>query len=291
MTIRRVSLNSMLVSSLCALASMAIPGSAFALNEGGLYYVNDHDSAGACGGDDVTEGFNQTDYLRDAMVTWGWDRTSLYANAGVDFQDIADVNVDANGDDAADPSGIDSADVGMIYTHGNYDGCTSDTSRSTISMGSNAAACTVSNGTTSSSNDVDWGDTDLNVMIITTCNSLQLCVFEDGGYFTNSDSLGIVLGFHGTAYDSGTHTNNFENFVDSSRYDGVGDNWVDKLTRRPIGADNDECGVAVVYGATTSDRDNIYNNGGLQDWKTVTATGTAAMYFISGCDPDTGNEL
>jgi hypothetical protein len=275
-----------------SLAVAILAGPASALKEATLYYVNTHSSSsGGCSGSNFSWGDDTVDYLADKLDGWGWDRVYEHSNQWLDFRDVADVDEDSGGNDSADPAGVDSADLGMVYSHGGVSGCDEDAAYSYMKMGDAATECKVRYGALSSQNDVWWGDTDLNIMIIDTCKSLQKCAFDDQAYFVASNNMGALLGFHGISYDSRNHTNNFEDFVDDSRYNGLGDNWVDEMTYRWIGWNNDECGTAVTFGATESDCDFVYQWGGLEDWKSISSHAHARFYYIEGCNPDGGNKL
>lgn len=260
-------------------------------NEATIYYVNDHSSAAACGGDSFSWGDDTAWYLSDKLNAWSWDRVYLHGNLWVDFKDFADRSIDRAGADGDDPDGIDSADLGFIYTHGTSGGCSAGNAYSRLNMGDDAFTCNVKYGKKSSRNDVEWGNTDLNIMILDACRTLQKCVFDNGGYFVAEKDLAALLGFHGISYDSASHTNHFENFVDDSRWNGLGDNWVDDMTYQWIGWDNDECGTAVVFGSDSSDGDRIFQWGGLQDWKVISSHLRSWFYYISGCNPGSGDKL
>jgi hypothetical protein len=258
--------------------------------EATLYYVDDHDGANACGGSDFSWATDTVGYLEDKLDLWGFDETYYHGNTFVDSQDLADVNEDATGWDHAGPHGIDSADIGMVYSHGGYS-CAND-HHSYIKMGdANGAECNLHYSSAASFNDAWWGDSDLNAMIVDTCSSAQWCVWNNGGYYAVSGNFAALLGFHGISSDRSSHTNNFENFTDNSRYNGLGDNWVDDLTRRPIGADNDECAVAIIYADNDSDADYIFDYMGLQDWKTPGSHTVSYYYYIENCNPDDGQQL
>lgn len=286
--------NSALTRNLVRFAAAAtalVAGESLAISEASIYYVDDHSSDAACGGSNFQWGDKTAGYLADKLRTWNWDRVYEKGNLWVDFRDFADVDENSDGNDAADPAGIDSADLGFIYTHGSSGGCDTDKAYSRISMGDGDTTCKVQYGNQYGGNDVQWGDTDLNIMILDACRTLQKCVFNDGGYFVAENNLGALLGFHGVSFDRRSHTNRFEDFVDASRYDGLGDNWVDEMNAFVIGGNNDECGTVVTFGADSDDADYTFQWGGIEDWKTVTGHGTSCYYYISGCDPKSGDPL
>jgi len=179
---------------------------------------------------------------------------------------MADRSLDSDGDDHIANYGWDTHDLAFLYSHGGKS-CSSE--YSSVKMGRGTDQCKLYIGKDYSGNDAWWGGgqsggSDLNIAIIDTCQSVHKCVWAGGGYRNNSGSFGALLGFHGESYDSSTHTGNFEDFVDMSRYDGLGLNWVTEMTEF-YGVNEDECATVVTIGSTSSDRNNIYNNGGLQD--------------------------
>lgn len=269
----------------CLIFTLTAPGHALAEKEATLYYVDNHSGAGACGGGNFTWADDTAEYLRDSFNLWNFAQVSLYSNAWLDFRDIADQDEDPAGRDAVDPAGIDSADVGFIYSHGFRSACDGvDHDFSGIQMGDNNTTCGVRYGRYNNGNDAWFGDEDLNILIVDTCHSVDRCVWDDFAYTNTSDNMGALLGFHGISYDSSKHTDHMEDFVDSSRYNGLGDNWVSMLTDLRPGSNNDECATAVVYGATRADINFIFDRGGLDDWKTVTGD-RSVFWYIKGCNP------
>lgn len=278
------------IPSVAVLAAVLAAGTAEAAREGTLYYVNDFDGADACGGSDLSWGDDTVGYLEDKLDDWGFDSVYYHGNRWLDFEDVSDADENVNGEDEVSSRGIDSADIGMMYSHGGKN-C-SGSHYSSVKMGDNdGASCTLLYSSSAAGNDSWWGDTDLNAMIIDTCSSAQWCVWNNSAYFHADGNFATFLGFHGLSYDSRKHTNNFEDFVDNSRYNGLGDNWVDELTRRPIGSNNDECAVAIIFEDSSSDADFTFDYMGFDDWKTPGSHTTSYYYYINGCDPDGGNAL
>lgn len=264
---------------------------AHAGKEAVIYNVDNHSDH--CGGGDFNYGDATGDYLETKIESWSWDHIVRSSDVNVWFHQMTDGDYDTNGQDDHGWYGWDTSDVAFIYSHGSKS-CSNG--YSSVQMGRDWQPCTVRYGRNYAGNDAWWGgdhgsSADLNIAIIETCNSVQDCVWSSGGYRNNSGGFGALLGYHGISYDSSTHLNNFKDFVDSSRYDGLGDNFVAELTRFISGSENDECAAVVTIGATSSDRDNIFDNGGLQDWKTVTSHSSSSMYYMDNCDPDDGAVL
>lgn len=262
--------------------------------EARIYYVEEFDGAGACGGDDLSWGYDSTDYLRDAALSWSWSSSLLYPDALTDLQDIADADEDSLGADHLS-AGFDEGDVAMLYSHGGYGGCSDDVPWSSFVMGDDNGDedryCSVFLGAANAGNDVWWGDTDLNMVIVDTCNSLRECVAMDGSYYAGEDNFSLYLGYHGISWDRSGHTSRFEDYVDTSELDGAGDNWVDEMTSQPIGWDNDECATGISYGANESDADYTFDYGGLGDWKVPSSHTSSWFYYIGGCNASGADEL
>lgn len=234
------------------------------------------------------ESFNDRSYregrvLYDAAGRWGMKRMH-YTNNHVNFRDWADSSQDGWGKDHI---GADRADVGMLVTHGGTS-CSGEHVR--FLMGDTAASCDLY-AANSSSNDIEWGDLDLNVVILATCESVQKCSFENSNLKGGAKNLNIINGYHGTMIGTIAQRNRFrDNYVDVSRYSGVGNNWVTGVTKFKLIL-RDICATSIVFGKTQADRDYIFDNGGLEDWKINTATNKTAFYYIEGCDPAHGEKL
>lgn len=278
--------------SITTLAAVALLGNrqAEAAREATLYYVKDFDGPLTCGGSDLSYAYHTIDYIRDKLVDWSYDEAFAWGDRYVDFVDFADVDIRSNGKDHKESMGIDSADVGMIYTHGKYR-CSGGQYYGSIEMGDSAFNCWTQYSDSAPANDSWWGDTDLNVMIVDASHSTQKCVLDSGDLFHVDGNFVMLLGFHGTAYDSTDHLHNFWDFVDDSRSDSLGDNWVDELTRRPLGVDNDECAVAVVYEDTEAQADSSIHDMSWFRWNTPGSHSKLYYYYIRNCNPLHGNKL
>ena len=258
------------------------PSYAFAAFEAVIAISNQFNQAGECtcagkGGKpcvDFAYGDDYDIYLTGKLNGWGYDRVTRYYRTAVKYNYWANV-----ADDVA-PYGVDSADVGLLYTHGN-----AGTDHSLVVMGDASQTCIMQYGEYGS-NDVKW-DTDLNYVIIHSCKSAERGVYTNGSYTLSSmrsPNMGLLLGFHGYGYDSSSDYNDFKGFVDGTRADGLGDDWVDEMTRTPSGSDNDTCAAAIVWAADVAQRDNIYSYAGFMDQKAA-GTGVSGYYAVSGCEP------
>lgn len=275
-------LNLLITSA--AVAIVLSPFSASANNEGMLFVVGDHDHPDACGGSDFGYHYNSGNHFYYKWGDWNFDRRPYYDNRGVDFRDLADQSVDPDGRDHL-TAGADSADVVYVYSHGGAR-CESNHRYSHVKMGDDSGTCSLRYGNPdlNTRNDVLWGNTDVDWMIIDSCKSAEECVFNPGGY-DKIGTTGLVglLGFHGCSFDGYAHSSKIGTFVANSRYDGLGDNWVDGLTTFYSG--DDECATAVIYGSSGSQRDYVYNNAGFQDRKSNTTNTGNELYYVDNCNP------
>lgn len=243
------------------------------------------------GPDDLAYCDDWVDVMENAFDAEGWTQTENRTNAEVDGRDWSDDSKVSYGADDVDPFGSDFAEVAMLCSHGGATTNASDGYRSFFEMGDDAAGETCKPAT-------DWnmlfGDTaggDAEVVIVGTCESAQWSVWNNTGYFDlreRDGSFNTWLGFHGVSYDSSTDTNRFEDYVVDSFANGLGDNFLDEMHRNPIGADNEQCPVAVIFCASEADCDTQFEWGGFDDRHKVAAAdakSTSTIYYIDGCDP------
>ncbi len=272
------------------------PISAFAVyREGYVSHVSKFNETGRCDCEDKGKDCDNINYcageythLRDKLNTWGYDVVKSQTNMGVEFWEWADINRDGDGRDHYS-TGVDGHDIAFICTHGGIV-CQSGNYRSSILLGDGSEECNLDYGLWSG-NDVDWGDTDLNYVIIDACQSAQKCVFDNGGYSSSnmrSEDMGMLLGFHGSSFDNSTHRTHFQTFVNNTYSNNLGDEWVDQMT--DFNSGDDECGTAVVWADTSAHADTIYNSGGFFDYISY-GSGIRKYYYIDNCDPYNGNKL
>jgi hypothetical protein len=246
------------------------------------------------------------DVMEDAFDAEGWDQTESNKNNWVDGRDWSDSYKQSFGADDTDPSGADFAEVAMLCSRGAW----SDDGNnywSLFTMGDDEEDCKpttldhlyLGDATADPLNGNDVAG-DLEVAILSTSQSAQSTVYNNSGYLWGRAGDGTFytwLGFHGTAYDSQSDTNRFEDYVDDSFDDGLGENWSDELHRNPLGGDNDTCPVAYTYCdlGEESECDTQYEWGGFEDRHKVSpASGWSLVmnaYFVSQCDPLSGLPL
>jgi hypothetical protein len=123
---------------------------------------------------------------------------------------------------------------------------------------------------------------------------------EAFGGSTHSDvadgDLMIYNGFHGEMADSSTDYGNYQDFVDNSRYDGIGTNWILEMYRTGVSFPNvvgtyDICPVSVVWQCTTGGVTNILYYGGLEDGEPPDHDCKPSYIHYPDCDPLNGPEL
>ncbi len=271
------------------MVSMVIATSSFAADEAVIGYVNLFGGGDRCcsGCSDLSWCDNEAGYLSSKLNSWGFDYVNSPSNKGVEFHEWADEGKDSDGRDHVSPYGVDSADVAFLCTHGSYS-TSSGNYKSTVVLGDGGEECNLDYG--NYDQDVRWGNTDLNVVIMDACQSVQKVVWQNGGYNSQmrADNMSMLLGFHGYSLDGYWHNWHFENYVDDTRYDSLGDYWVDEMTDLMIG--DDECATAVIWSDNQTNADKIYENSGFTDWK-MYGTGTVYFYYWNNCDPGGGPEL
>jgi hypothetical protein len=287
-----------------ALLFLASPG-AFAFEELQTYGVGNFDGTGECSaGSDLSFTVTQADAFRDIVAAWGtWDgTTSQVGNLSVDGHDFADASLDspAWGEDSVTDEGIDDADVAYLSSHGTFD-CSGGAgeSFSVMVMGdgndNSGEECwleTDSDPSASQTQDILVGNTDTEIIYFDTCSSAQKCVFDNDGYDpVNGAELIMWAGYHGVSFDSSAQVTALENYVSNSRVSGVGDNWLDYRWVNSIFADSDQCPTVIIWGSSSTNRDDMYNNGGVEDWIDTGAHTGMGFYFITNCDPADGNQL
>lgn len=270
-------------------------------DEGVIYSIGEFNSAAhqyACGNSksgDFTWYVSTTSNYQHYWNTWDFDRATSYTDSQVYFDRLADQGQDGIGQDHSFV-GADSHDIAVVYSHGNAT-CSHfplPTYWSTTVMGNSGQSCDFRYGNPSTAwgfNDAFWGNTDVEWMILDACHSLDRCVHFQyagypGGYLgINSPNLSGILGYTNCSTDSFVHALSTDVFVSTSRYNGMGDNWVDDMTILwPNDPDaSNECASAIIYGDNQNDRNYIYNWAGFQDRKTPTSSSKNHLYFNENC--------
>jgi hypothetical protein len=284
-----------ILTSFLLLGFVLMPCCVWADDEAVVGHVDKFGGGDRCCSDcnNLSWGNDCSSHLKGKLNGWNFDRVTYHYNKGIDFEDWADKDEHSKGEDHKANDGVDSADVGYIYTHGSRLCDAGDnTYRSRFKMGDsrNNRPCDVRYGNKGSVTDAEWGDTDLNMLILDACQTVHWCVAKHGGYYRFAKgNLSIINGWHGISHDSRKNTRRFKRYVDNSKTSGVGDNWVDDLTDLKWG--DDVCATSIVYRDSKSEANSLFDHGGLKDWKTPGSHNKLYFYYWEGCDPDGGEEL
>lgn len=264
--------------------------------EGATFGVEDYNGTGLCcyGCDDLEFPKNDAAWVRDGLMNIGFDQVQLNQDGGVDGRDWMDNHVHAIGDDNIDPYGTDFANVVFYSGHGS---CSCGPNYySEIVMGDDNPGEACLPNTKTHIRLANGGDNEeTQVMILAACQSMQYCVWQNGGYSSvdaggSGDRFTTYDGFHGLSYDYSDLQSQLKSYVEDSENNGIGANWVADLTDLNYFSD-DQCATTMIRGSSSSTRDNQYSNGGFQDPKDTGSHTGSTFYYICGCDPDDGEVL
>lgn len=272
--------------------------------EGATFGVEKYGGSGECCCSDLSYTGDAASSARYALLALGYSPVQFNLDQAVDSRDWVDAGLYPDwGRDNVAPSGTDWADVAFYSGHGNHMCSSIHGYYSEITMGDNSGpssplTCSpqthlmrFGEGASSAS--------DLNVLILAGCETVQRCVWEHGGYDgldgegAPSTGFNVINGFHGSSYDQATLPANVQNYILDSKYDGIGDNWIDEMTDfanwpwEPA----DQCPTSVVLGDSRTSRANQFNNGGFRDLKSTGFHTGSSFFYIAGCDPDDGEQL
>ncbi|HET6337994.1 MAG TPA: DUF6345 domain-containing protein [Polyangiales bacterium] len=234
-------------------------------------------------------------------TTMAYEQTEKYLNMSVDPFDFVDPALNVLGPgvtygaDADDPYGTDFADVIFYAGHGNH-ACNSTEGwnfelatgqQHPAQPGQQAQSCWLR-----TDKHLRWGDEDANVAILFSCSSVQHCVWDAYGYDAMATGqFNVLLGFHGTMLLSSANNTRLDGYLAGTKTEGIIDDWFDEITQIKSGADNDECGTAIVFGPTKAERDNVALHAGYRDLITTPTSNNSSFWYIDGCDPHDGEAL
>ena len=234
---------------------------------------------------------------KNEITTWGtFEVNSSLPNSDPEGEDMEDPQLDvADGtDDQTVPmEGIDSHDVAYVISHGNHT-CDDQALRYETVFGYADTDGTITDDCRPQTDeDIFFGDTDLNIFYSASCSSSHYCVWEADGYDgLDSGNFALWAGFHGINTDGPFIDLAVTDFVSGSRTSGAGSNWIAEMNNIRIGVNDDDCATVVVWGSSTTNTDNFYNNAGIEDFAVSVGTHTMnAIYYIDGCDSFDGAEL
>lgn len=254
-------------------------------------YSVQHYNGSQCPSSDLSYSHQAAFYFRDKLMnSYGYQSWQVLLDSMVKFESFADPSRDSAGRDysSGHPNwGADVTDIAMFYGHALYVDSSTSNRYSYLYLGADTHGCELQYSDIPWVNDVLWGNTDLNVGVLEACSTLQEEI--QNVYFVGGGSMSMLLGYHGLSYDTQWHVNDFKKWVDTSKYHGLGDNFVDENTRRfGVVFNRDNCAAAVTYGASPSDNSYVYQNSGLKDFKTPTSSTVGRYWVLGRCNPKGG---
>ena len=273
-----------------------VAAAAQAANEVQVYGIAQFGGSGQCGSSGMTHPVHTetaSAFLTPfaIMKLFGqWDQTATLNNSNAKsslFTDSGKAGACAcTADDVATDKGLDESDVIYVHTHGGH---SVSPANSSISMGKSGTGLVCSARTDLN---MRW-NSDLDIAVIKACQSGDYETWSHGGYrqqlTTSSSGFRMWNAFHGDS-SCGSHVTDYVgDYAAESFFDGVGENWLDEAFDED-GSD-DDCPVSIVMGSSSSNRRNLFENGGWLDRKaTGSKTGSTIFYFL-GCHPDNGIQL
>lgn len=269
---------------------------AMAARETHVYGIANFGGSGQCGSSSMTHPVHVDTAAAfaswfTALKTAGlWEDVRIRDNSSARGSYFTDKSKSGScsctGDDAHADFGADDADVIYVHTHGGH---SESPAFSSLSMGNSSYDCSVQ-----TDQNMLW-NSDLDLAVIKACQSGDYDTWKNGGYrqaFTKQNSVFRMWNaFHGDS-SCGDHVTAYVKwYVESSTYDGVGENWLDAAYDDNSGDGNDDCPVSIVIGETHNKRVSLFENGGWKDRKdTGSKTGSTYFYF-KGCAPSSGRKL
>jgi hypothetical protein len=274
------------------LAVVTVTGTAFGQSEGqyeaAVFGVNLYGGSGQCGSGaaDLDHTVDDMNEVRNRLAAQGYQVSSTNnANEGTDGRDFLDTT--KGGLDHAEPNGTDWADVIFYSGHGRR----VVDQFSAILMGDNEEVCEPN-----TRDHFRFGSTngDANALILAACQSMQMSVWNNGGYWTAFAGIdfSMFMGFNGNSFDSTDNTNRYGDYIVAAQNNGIGSEWVDLLTDLdPFISNNDQCATIMIAGNSASQRRDQYNNGGFKDFHQPTTHAGSTYFYWCSCDADVANPL
>lgn len=283
---------------LLALLATALPEGAHAARELAMFTPENFGSGALCcsGCDDLPNTIQDGQHFDAGFAQY--DVVEHWKNSAVDGRDLTDASLFAWGADTSSPGGSDWADVVFYSGHGSRT-CDQFTGHwSQIVMGDDNAGETC-NPRTAWASGFDGhmrlgGNTasrDANAYVTFACQTAHLCVWENGGYSPmDQGQFNIVNGFHGIVWEASGYQDDLEDFANDAEWNDVGDAWLDRMYRwRKSGENN--CPVAIVWGANEAEIDDFYDDAGWYDFHNTGAHEISGFYYLDGCNPKEGDKL
>lgn len=255
---------------------------------------------------DLNHSAEWAETLRDVFAAEGFAQATQWIDGGLDGRDWTDPSqatdeYDQFGGDDDDNHGADHADVALLVTHGGHEHDYPGGYYSEFLMGDDGEGADNYLSCVPNTRDHfllgNGGSHDLEIAIIASCQGAHHDVWEDGGYFQvrqRDGSFNTWLGFHGNSHDSSSDANRFEDYLEDSFSNGLGDNWLDELYHNPWGPDDEQCPTAIVFCEDERDCDTQFDWGGFEDRFKVGTSDSKTLskiFYLGGCDPGAGPAL
>lgn len=281
--------------------ALALPAPAVAVEykEVHTYGIANFGGAGQCGSSGQTHTVHTAtaagflDNFQTLQGSGDWDEALSRDNSlarGSYFTDSTKATSCAcTADDSAGDYGADAADVIYVHTHGGRS--TSSPYYTSLLMGNSSYDCKARTNDNMLFGEPS-GNGDLGFAVIKACQSGDYNVWQNGGYrqqlTTTDSSFRMWNAFHGDS-SCGSHVTTYvTSYAAGSNYSGIGENWLDEAYDDDAGADNDDCPVSIIMGASSTQREDLFENGGWLDRKATGDKTGSTIFYIGGCDPSNG---
>lgn len=289
-------------SSVGLMGALALVGAALApraarAQEAHGYGISQFGASGQCGSSDQTHDVHTVSTANfllpfTMMAAQGRWTQSIQRNdtaaRGSYFTDASKTaTCSCAADDLRTDYGADEADVIFVHTHGGR--TTTAPYFTSLLMGNSTYDCRVR---TNENMLFGNGTGDLDIAVIKACQSGDYNVWRNGGYrqqiTTPSSSFTMWNAFHGDSSCGGHVASYALLYSISSENDGVGENWIDAAYYDSDDANDDDCPVSIVMGASSSAREHMYEYGGWNDRENTGSKTGSTYFYIPGCDPSNG---
>lgn len=294
MSKRRNTAAQCLPAALLILA-LAAPVRAETWNEVHVYGVANFGGSGECSGASThsihtTTAEKFSDHFDDLKADGDWSEVETRNNKsarGSYWTDSTKAgSCSCTADDTKTDYGIDDADVVFIHTHGSH--TTGSSNYSKLKMGNSSYDCNVR------TDDNIYLNSDLEIAVIKACQSGDYNVWQNGGYWemvNSSSNFTMWNAFHGDS-SCGSHVKRYvKRYAEDSDYNGVGENWIDEAYDKDWGSNNDDCPISLVFGSSSSVRENMFEYGGWLDRKDTGSKSGSTYFYMGSCDPSNGVTL
>jgi hypothetical protein len=239
---------------LCAASAQADP------REAKLYVITNWPSSGICMGNDIAD-------WDDMTLAW-YDRITAgpeFFGDGTWINNSMSRKIFCDPDSPVSPCNdtkrIDDADAAMVAFHGfdrngHWGGL--------MQVESDDDKCSIQAPEGASSDGLFVGDTDLEFLHFSSCNSMDddnlnntWRIFADVTSKTNGQRLHQANGFHGVMAIAGGRAGNYQNFADDAHWSSIADAWMDNMYDDDILYSDltigDQCPVSYVVGNDAGD--------------------------------------